>query len=149
MEKVYKAKPIKILTDSILYLLAFALLWIVCNLFFQRYILYVTVGVIILLILRIIGSISDIKMKITVNKDTLTITKKNKTVEYNLNECSFESKVTNNSDFRLTVINKEGTRTYYDCSYLGYNQYMELLEDLKVVGDEQKPIELVTKKKEK
>ena len=45
----------------------------------------------------------------------------------------------------LTVT--DGTKTeYYDFSFLGYTKYMELLEDLKITGENQKTVKLETKK---
>ena len=45
----------------------------------------------------------------------------------------------------LTVT--DGTKTeYYDCSFLGYTKYMELLDDLKLTGNNQKSVKLETKK---
>ena len=49
-----------------------------------------------------------------------------------------------NIDF---IIDEEGNMDYIDCELIGYSQFNNLLNDLKIIGDEAKPIKIKTKMK--
>lgn len=59
--------------------------------------------------------------------------------------CEFYSRIKNNDDFTLTVV-CSGEKKSFDCSFLGYSKYNDLLEKLGVVGEKQVAVKLDTKK---
>ena len=47
--------------------------------------------------------------------------------------------------YHLIICQGDKICRQYDCSFIGYNQYLEFLEDLKLIGDGQEVIKIKTK----
>lgn len=144
--KIYKSKPFALIYNAFIYLFGVAavlvIAWVVTS--GNLKISVCIAGVVFVLML--FSFLSQMNMKIIVNGDTVEFVTKKKSAKYNIDECGFSSKIVNNDDLNLTVT--DGLKTeYYDCSFLGYTKYMELLEDLKITGVGQKAVKLETKTK--
>ena len=143
--KIYKSRPFALIYNAVIYLFGVAavlvIAWIVSSGNPK-----ISIGVAaVVFLLMLFSFISQMKMKIIVDGNTVTFITKKSSNTYNIDECGFSSKMVNHDDFNLTV--NDGTKTeYYDCSFLGYTKYTELLEDLKLTGDSQKAVKLETKK---
>ena len=143
--KIYKSRPFALIYNAVLYLFGVAavlvIAWVVSSGNAK-----ISIGVASVVFLFMLFSfLSQMKMKIVVDGNTVTFITKKSSNAYNIDECGFSSKIVNHDDMNLTVT--DGTKTeYYDCSFLGYTKYMELLDDLKLTGDNQKAVKLETKK---
>ena len=143
--KIYKSRPFALIYNAVIYLFGIAavlvIAWVVSSGNVK-----ISIGVAALVfLLMLFPFLSQMKMKIIVNGNTVTFITKKSSNTYSIDDCGFSSKIVNHDDLNLTVT--DGTNTeYYDCSFLGYTKYMELLEDLKLTGDNQKSIKLETKK---
>ena len=143
--KIYKSRPFSLIYNAVIYLFGvvavLVIAWVVSSGNAK-----ISIGVAaVVFLLMLFSFISQMKMKIIVEGNTVTFITKKETSKYNIDECGFSSKIINHDDMNLTVT--DGTKTeYYDCSFLGYNKYMELLEDLKITGENQKTVKLETKK---
>ena len=143
--KIYKSRPFALIYNAVLYLFGvtavLVIAWVVSSGNAK-----ISIGVASVVFLFMLFSfLSQMKMKIVVDGNTVTFITKKSSNAYNIDECGFSSKIVNHDDMNLTVT--DGTKTeYYDCSFLGYTKYMELLDDLKLTGDNQKAVKLETKK---
>ena len=143
--KIYKSRPFALIYNAVLYLFGVAavlvIAWVVSSGNAK-----ISIGVASVVFLFMLFSfLSQMKMKIVVDGNTVTFITKKSSNAYNIDECGFSSKIVNHDDMNLTVT--DGTKTeYYDCSFLGYTKYMELLDDLKLTGNNQKSVKLETKK---
>ncbi|MGP1611807.1 MAG: hypothetical protein ACTTG8_01835 [Catonella sp.] len=144
--KIYKSKPFALIYNAFIYLFGVAAVLVISWIATSGN-LKISLGISGAVFLFMLFSfLSQMKMKIIVDGDTVEFITKKSSAKYNIDECGFSSKIVNNDDLNLTVT--DGVKTeYYDCSFLGYTKYMELLEDLKIIGAEQKAIKLETKTK--
>ena len=143
--KIYKSRPFALIYNAVIYLFGVAavlvIAWIVSS---GNATISISIAALVFLFM-LFSFLSQMKMKIIVDGNTVTFITKKSSNTYNIDECGFSSKIVNHDDFNLTV--NDGTKTeYYDCSFLGYTKYMELLEDLKITGENQKTVKLETKK---
>lgn len=89
----------------------------------------------------------DMKKRIVVDNNTLTIHTPSKSTHYKLDEVGIKAKSVNDEDFTLTITFSDGKRETIDCSYLSSSSFDELLNELGIQGDKQQPIKLDTQKK--
>lgn len=146
MQRVYKRK-----VTTLIYHLMIALIVAVFVFVIARSIIQTTwiAGLIAFAILlaSVALILSDAKLKIIVDDTKVTFIEKNKTTCHAIKNCLFSSRITDGTDFYLTVY--DGSESYhYDCSYIGSDQYNSLLNDLGVTGEKQKVQKIETRRGE-
>lgn len=96
----------------------------------------------IIIILVVISIFRQLRTKIIINGNGLSINDGKKEFNYNLNEVHISSEQRNNDSFFLYVYTEDGNKEMFDLSSLGKRKYNELIEDLGVVGVKSKTIKL-------
>ena len=73
--------------------------------------------------------------------------KGNKIKCYDINKCQFGARIVNSigdSECELNIVDEDNKTDYIDCELIGYRQFNNLLNDLKVIGKESKTIKIKT-----
>ena len=96
----------------------------------------------IIIILVVISIFRQMRTKIIINGNRLSINDGKKEFNYNLNEVHISSEQINNDSFFLYLYTEDGNKEMFDLSSLGKRKYNELIEDLGVVGVKSKTIKL-------
>ena len=96
----------------------------------------------IIIILVVISIFRQLRTKIIINGNHLSINDGKKEFNYNLNEVHISSEQINNDSFFLYLYTEDGNKEMFDLSSLGKRKYNELIEDLGVVGVKSKTIKL-------
>lgn len=96
----------------------------------------------IIIILVVIIIFRQLRTKIIINGNDLSINDGKKEFNYNLNEVHISSEQRNNDSFFLYIYTEDGNKEMFDLSSLGKRKYNELIEDLGVVGVKSKTIKL-------
>ena len=96
----------------------------------------------IIIILVVISIFRQLRTKIIINGNRLSINDGKKEFNYNLNEVHISSEQRNNDSFFLYLYTEDGNKEMFDLSSLGKRKYNELIEDLGVVGVKSKTIKL-------
>ena len=96
----------------------------------------------IIIILVVISIFRQLRTKIIINGNRLSINDGKKEFNYNLNEVHISSEQINNDSFFLYIYTEDGNKEMFDLSSLGKRKYNELIEDLGVVGVKSKTIKL-------
>ena len=96
----------------------------------------------IIIILVVISIFRQLKTKVIINGNRLSINDGKKEFNYNLNEVHISSEQRNNDSFFLYLYTEDGNKEMFDLSSLGKRKYNELIEDLGVVGVKSKTIKL-------
>ena len=96
----------------------------------------------IIIILVVISIFRQLRTKIIINGNDLSINDGKKEFNYNLNEVHISSEQRNNDSFFLYLYTEDGNKEMFDLSSLGKRKYNELIEDLGVVGVKSKTIKL-------
>ena len=96
----------------------------------------------IIIILVVISIFRQLRTKIIINGNGLSINDGKKEFTYNLNEVHISSEQRNNDSFFLYIYTEDGNKEMFDLSSLGKRKYNELIEDLGVVGVKSKTIKL-------
>ena len=96
----------------------------------------------IIIILVVISIFKQLRTKIIINGNSLSINDGKKEFNYNLNEVHISSEQINNDSFFLYLYTEDGNKEMFDLSSLGKRKYNELIEDLGVVGVKSKTIKL-------
>ena len=96
----------------------------------------------IIIILVVISIFRQMRTKIIINGNRLSINDGKKEFNYNLNEVHISSEQINNDSFYLYLYTEDGNKEMFDLSSLGKRKYNELIEDLGVVGVKSKTIKL-------
>ena len=96
----------------------------------------------IIIILVVISIFRQLRTKIIINGNRLSINDGKKEFNYNLNEVHISSEQINNDSFFLYLYTEDGNKEMFDLSSLGKRKYNELIEDLGVVGVKSKTIKL-------
>lgn len=96
----------------------------------------------IIIILVVISIFRQLRTKIIINGNGLSINDGKKEFTYNLNEVHISSEQRNNDSFFLYLYTEDGNKEMFDLSSLGKRKYNELIEDLGVVGVKSKTIKL-------
>jgi len=142
--KIYGIRPIALIYNAALYLFGVLAMVVVAWIVSSGNIMITGGAGAVTFIFVIMTFISQLKFKVIVDGDTVEFITKKKSDKYNIDECAFSSRITDKTDISLTVVHGDKSE-HYDCSFLGYTKFMELLEDLKVVGENQKAVKLETK----
>ena len=96
----------------------------------------------IIIILVVISIFRQLRTKVIINGNGLSINDGKKEFNYNLNEVHISSEQRNNDSFFLYLYTEDGNKEMFDLSSLGKRKYNELIEDLGVVGVKSKIIKL-------
>ena len=96
----------------------------------------------IIIIFVVISIFRQLRTKIIINGNRLSINDGKKEFNYNLNEVHISSEQINNDSFFLYLYTEDGNKEMFDLSSLGKRKYNELIEDLGVVGVKSKTIKL-------
>ena len=96
----------------------------------------------IIIISVVISIFRQLRTKIIINGNSLSINDGKKEFNYNLNEVHISSEQRNNDSFFLYLYTEDGNKEMFDLSSLGKRKYNELIEDLGVVGVKSKTIKL-------
>jgi len=146
LQRVYKRK-----TTTLIYHLLIAVVAVVFVFVIARSIthtLWIAGLIAFAVLFAAVGLIlSGAKLKIIVDDTKVTFIEKRKTTCHEIATCSFSSKITDGTDFSLTVYDGDESY-YYDCSYIGSEQYNSLLDALGVTGEKQKVQKIETRKGE-
>ena len=143
--KRYKPRLFKTVISLITGL--FAVLFI--GFILSRFIVDTTYGVIILALIYLFFAYSTIlqnKITIIVDNDKLILEKGKKEEVFPFNEYEFSYYEVNGSK-SLIVTDEAGKQEEIDCDLLSYKDYESLLEDLCLIGDNQRVIKIKTKRK--
>lgn len=123
--------------------LMFALVW-----FFAKNNSTILVGagtVLFIITLNII--LGDLKNSVVIENGIVHFKEGKKVYSYPIAETVFQAKSIDNYDFTIVAKYQEKSKSF-DCSYLSMNNFDDLLEDLRVLGDNQEAIILQTRKKQ-
>ncbi len=96
----------------------------------------------IIIILVVKSIFRQLRTKIIINGNDLSINDGKKEFNYNLNEVHISSEQRNNDSFFLYIYTEDGNKEMFDLSSLGKRKYNELIGDLGVVGVKSKTIKL-------
>ncbi len=146
MEKVYKTSKLRVIWNVFLGLFSAALAWFIAQIWlnFTQSVL-VGVGVYALFLLLVVfGNM----ITLTVKDNKLIYKKGRKIREFDIDKSSFQAKTKTDgydTEYEITVIDENNNRFFIDCELIGGKQFAELLDDLKVTGDDQKIAKLETK----
>lgn len=144
MKTEYTGKKLTLVYNLFMYFVGavfvFLLIW-----FFTKNII-ISAGVsVLLLFISVACGISDSRLKIVIDDKNICFITKRESKTFEIDNCEFYSHIENNEDFRLTVV-CNGEKNSFDCTFLGYSKYCDLLENLGVTGEKQKAIKIETKK---
>lgn len=149
IKKIYKPKVYRIILNIIYSILGVGVLFYFLTYFISNLNIIILISLIFLICYYKVV-IYNTYITIIIDNNKLIYKKRNKTKFYDINKCQFNAKVvTTNGDSEcvLNIIDEEGNMDYIDCELIGYSQFNNLLNDLKIIGDEAKPIKIKTKMK--
>lgn len=145
MEKVYKKSLYAIFQDLLRLVIAVVFVYAVI-VSVASYKIAIIVSLIVSIILLIL-IFKGLRTKVTVTKDTLEISKGRKKYVYDIKSTHFRAEQINNDILSLIVTDINGETMDFDLTIIGVTNFNNLLEDLKIIGDNSKVIELNNKKK--
>lgn len=132
----------------IIYLFGIAFLFFILNAFLIKNWTYSIIGGAILFLFMVISKIKDGGFKVIVTETELKIINRKKEKVFNRSTCKFSYYIKDYSECDLKIMDENGKQHTIDCSDLGYTQFMVLLEDLNVTGDDAPVYKVETKRKE-
>lgn len=145
MEKIYKKSLYAIFQDLLRLVIAVVFVYAVI-VSVASYKIAIIVSLIVSIILLIL-IFKGLRTKVTVTKDTLEISKGRKKYVYDIKSTHFRAEQINNDILSLIVTDINGETMDFDLTIIGVTNFNNLLEDLKIIGDNSKVIELNNKKK--
>ena len=140
MEKIYRRSFVSFIYNLIIMIFG-ALVAFLISVVIGGYKVAIIISSIII-ILVVISIFRQLRTKIIINGNDLSINDGKKEFNYNLNEVHISSEQRNNDSFFLYVYTEDGNKEMFDLSSLGKRKYNELIEDLGVVGVKSKTIKL-------
>lgn len=102
----------------------------------------------VLFLFMVVSKIKDSGFQAIVTETELKIIDRKKETIFNRAVCEFGYYVEDYSTCNLKIIDENEQLHTIDCSDLGYSQFMLLLEDLNVTGDDAPVYKVETKRKE-
>lgn len=146
IKKTYKPKLYRIILNVIYSILGVIVLFYLLTYFISN------INIIVMISLLFLVSyykvvIYNTYVTICIDDNKLIYKNKNKIKSYDIDKCKFSAKiVTTNGDSEcvLNIIDENGNIDYIDCELIGYSQFNNLLNDLKIIGDEANPIKIKT-----
>lgn len=140
MEKIYRRSLVAFIYNLIIMIFGVLVAFLISGVIGGYKVAIIISSIIIILV--VISIFRQLRTKIIINGNGLSINDGKKEFNYNLNEVHISSEQRNNDSFFLYLYTEDGNKEMFDLSSLGKRKYNELIEDLGVVGVKSKTIKL-------
>lgn len=140
MEKIYRRSLVAVIYNFIIMIFGVLVAFLISGVIGGYKVAIIISSIIIILV--VISIFRQMRTKIIINGNRLSINDGKKEFNYNLNEVHISSEQINNDSFYLYLYTEDGNKEMFDLSSLGKRKYNELIEDLGVVGVKSKTIKL-------
>ncbi len=140
MEKIYRRSLVAVIYNLIIMIFGVLVAFLISGVIGGYKVAIIISSIIIILV--VISIFRQLRTKIIINGNGLSINDGKKEFTYNLNEVHISSEQRNNDSFFLYLYTEDGNKEMFDLSSLGKRKYNELIEDLGVVGVKSKTIKL-------
>ena len=140
MEKIYRRSLVACIYNLIIMIFGAIVAFLISRVIGGYKVAIIITSIIIILV--VISIFRQLRTKIIINGNVLSINDGKKEFNYNLNEVHISSEQINNDSFFLYLYTEDGNKEMFDLSSLGKRKYNELIEDLGVVGVKSKTIKL-------
>lgn len=140
MEKIYRRSLVAVIYNLIIMIFGVLVAFLISGVIGGYKVAIIISSIIIILV--VISIFRQLRTKIIINGNRLSINDGKKEFNYNLNEVHISSEQINNDSFFLYLYTEDGNKEMFDLSSLGKRKYNELIEDLGVVGVKSKIIKL-------
>ena len=140
MEKIYRSSLVAFIYNLIIMIFGVLVAFLISGVVGGYKVAIIISSIIIILV--VISIFRQLRTKIIINGNSLSINDGKKEFNYNLNEVHISSEQRNNDSFFLYLYTEDGNKEMFDLSLLGKRKYNELIEDLGVVGVKSKTIKL-------
>ena len=140
MEKIYRRSLVAVIYNLIIMIFGVLVAFLISGVIGGYKVAIIISSIIIILV--VISIFRQLRTKIIINGNVLSINDGKKEFNYNLNEVHISSEQRNNDSFFLYIYTEDGNKEMFDLSSLGKRKYNELIEDLGVVGVKSKTIKL-------
>ena len=140
MEKIYRRSLVAFIYNLIIMIFGVLVAFLISGVIGGYKVAIIISSIIIILV--VISIFRQMRTKIIINGNRLSINDGKKEFNYNLNEVHISSEQRNNDSFFLYLYTEDGNKEMFDLSSLGKRKYNELIEDLGVVGVKSKTIKL-------
>ncbi len=140
MEKIYRRSLVAFIYNLIIMIFGALVAFLISRVIGGYKVAIIISSIIIILV--VISIFRQLRTKIIINGNGLSINDGKKEFNYNLNEVHISSEQRNNDSFFLYIYTEDGNKEMFDLSSLGKRKYNELIEDLGVVGVKSKTIKL-------
>lgn len=140
MEKIYRRSLVAVIYNLIIMIFGVLVAFLISGVIGGYKVAIIISSIIIILV--VISIFRQLKTKVIINGNGLSINDGKKEFNYNLNEVHISSEQRNNDSFFLYLYTEDGNKEMFDLSSLGKRKYNELIEDLGVVGVKSKTIKL-------
>ena len=140
MEKIYRRSLVAVIYNLIIMIFGVLVAFLISGVIGGYKVAIIISSIIIILV--VISIFRQLKTKVIINGNRLSINDGKKEFNYNLNEVHISSEQRNNDSFFLYLYTEDGNKEMFDLSSLGKRKYHELIEDLGVVGVKSKTIKL-------
>ena len=140
MEKIYRRSLVAVIYNLIIMIFGALVAFLISGVIVGYKVAIIISSIIIILV--VISIFRQLRTKIIINGNRLSINDGKKEFNYNLNEVHISSEQRNNDSFFLYLYTEDGNKEMFDLSSLGKRKYNELIEDLGVVGVKSKTIKL-------
>ena len=140
MEKIYRRSLVAVIYNLIIMIFGVLVAFLISGVIGGYKVAIIISSIIIILV--VISIFRQLRTKIIINGNHLSINDGKKEFNYNLNEVHISSEQRNNDSFFLYLYTEDGNKEMFDLSSLGKRKYNELIEDLGVVGVKSKTIKL-------
>ena len=140
MEKIYRRSLVAVIYNLIIMIFGVLVAFLISGVIVGYKVAIIISSIIIILV--VISIFRQLRTKIIINGNSLSINDGKKEFNYNLNEVHISSEQRNNDSFFLYLYTEDGNKEMFDLSLLGKRKYNELIEDLGVVGVKSKTIKL-------
>lgn len=140
MEKIYRRSLVAFIYNLIIMIFGALVAFLISGVIVGYKVAIIISSIIIILV--VISIFRQLRTKIIINGNSLSINDGKKEFNYNLNEVHISSEQRNNDSFFLYLYTEDGNKEMFDLSSLGKRKYNELIEDLGVVGVKSKTIKL-------
>ncbi|WP_246746923.1 hypothetical protein [Streptococcus mitis] len=140
MEKIYRRSLVAFIYNLIIMIFGVLVAFLISGVIGGYKVAIIISSIIIISV--VISIFRQLRTKIIINGNSLSINDGKKEFNYNLNEVHISSEQRNNDSFFLYLYTEDGNKEMFDLSLLGKRKYNELIEDLGVVGVKSKTIKL-------
>ena len=140
MEKIYRRSLVTVIYNLIIMIFGVLVAFLISGVIGGYKVAIIISSIIIILV--VISIFRQLRTKVIINGNGLSINDGKKEFTYNLNEVHISSEQRNNDSFFLYLYTEDGNKEMFDLSSLGKRKYNELIEDLGVVGVKSKTIKL-------